>query len=152
MFKSGSEAPLTTLSTLPRAELLQGVLLHVPWRKAKQTVDAWIPLSCPVTIQRLLDHEASLRAMNFTSPRLFPSVQRSKGNPPHPRNFFGSTQFRQGLRKSLKYICGMSDSEVKAYGGHSLRVGGSNFMRRLGIDSDIHRIGAPFAATITIYT
>ena len=33
----------------------------------------------------------------------------------------------------------MSMDETKVYGGHSLRVGGSNFMRRLGIDPDIHR-------------
>ena len=33
----------------------------------------------------------------------------------------------------------MSVDEAKVYGGHSLRVGGSNFMRRLNIDPDVHR-------------
>ena len=33
----------------------------------------------------------------------------------------------------------MSLDESNVYGGHSLRVGGSNFMRRLGVDPDIHR-------------
>ena len=33
----------------------------------------------------------------------------------------------------------MSVDESKVYGGHSLRVGGSNFMRRMGIDQDVHR-------------
>ena len=114
-------------------------MIHIPWRKAKQMIDAWIPLSCRVTIRRLLAHEQSLRDMGSLSPYLFPSVQRSRGHPPHPLNYFGATQFRNGLRKALRDICGMSLDESKVYGGHSLRVGGSNFMRRLGVDPDIHR-------------
>lgn len=141
VFTSGREVPLSRLQALSGLDLkqVQGVLIHVPWRKAKQMVDAWIPLSCRTTIRRLLDHEQTLRTLGASSPYLFPSVQRSRGSPPHPRNFFGSTQFRIGLRKALRDICGMSLNESMVYGGHSLRVGGSNFMRRLGVDPDIHR-------------
>ena len=141
VFKTGQEVPLSCLQSPVSIDLyaVQGVLIHVPWRKAKQMVDAWIPMSCRVTIGRLLAHEQSLREVGSSSPYLFPSVQRSRGHPPHPRNYFGATQFRKGLRKALRDICGMSLRESKVYGGHSLRVGGSNFMRRLGIDPDIHR-------------
>ena len=141
VFKSGREVPLSCLQSPMTIDMgqVQGVLLHTPWRKAKQMVDAWLPMSCRVTIKRLLRHEQSLRDLQSTSPYLFPSVQRSRGQPPHPRNYFGATQFRSGLRKALRDICGMSLDESKVYGGHSLRVGGSNFMRRLGIDQDIHR-------------
>ena len=141
VFKSGREVPLSCLQSPMTIDMgqVQGVLLHVPWRKAKQMVDAWILMSCRVTIKRLLRHEQSLRDLQSTSPYLFPSVQRARGQPPHPRNYFGATQFRSGLRKALRDICGMSLDESKVYGGHSLRVGGSNFMRRLGIDQDIHR-------------
>ena len=141
VFKSGREVPLSCLQSPLSLDinLVQGVLIHIPWRKAKQMVDAWIPMSCPVTIRRLLSHEQSLRSMGSLSTYLFPSAKRSRGHPPHPRNYFGASQFRDGLRKALRDICGMSMSESKVYGGHSLRVGGSNFMRRLGIDQDIHR-------------
>ena len=141
VFKSGREVPLSCLQ-LPLSldlDMVQGVLIHIPWRKAKQMVDAWIPMSCHVTIRRLLTHEQSLRDLGSPSPYLFPSVQRLRGHPPHPCNYFGATQFRNGLRKALRDICGMSMDESKVYGGHSLRVGGSNFMHRLGIDQDIHR-------------
>ena len=36
-----------------------------------------------------------------------------------------------------------------AYGGHSLRVGGSNFMRRLGIDSDVYRALGGWASLVS---
>ena len=141
VFKSGREVPLSELRSLESIDLdqVQGVLIHIPWRKSKQDADAWIPLSCRSTIRLLLNHERSLRSLGHVSNYLFPSVLRTRGNPPHPKNFFGSTQFRNGLRKALRDFCGMSVPESKVYGGHSLRVGGSNFMRRLGIDPDIHR-------------
>ena len=141
VFRSGREVPLSCVQSPSSIapDSVQGALVHVPWRKAKQTVDAWIPLSCRVSIQRVLAHEQSLRDLGSVSPYLFPSVLRSRGNSPHPRNYFGATQFRNGLRKALRDICNMSVDESKVYGGHSLRVGGSNFMRRLGIDPDIHR-------------
>lgn len=139
VFKSGREVTLSSLTSLPPASQLSGILIHVSWRKSKQEVDAWIPLSCTLTIQRLLQHELTLRQLGCLSHRLFPSVTRTRGNPPHPVNFFGSTQFRDGLRKALRAICGMSLEESRVYGGHSLRVGGSNFMRRMKIDRDVHR-------------
>ena len=141
VFKSGREVSLSQLRSPSSVDLdlVRGLLIHVPWRKAKQMVDAWIPMSCLTTIGRLLKHEQSLRDLRSESSYLFPSVQRSRGHPPHPRNYFGATQFRNSLRKALRDICGMSMQESKVYGGHSLRVGGSNFMRRLGIDPDIHR-------------
>lgn len=139
VFKSGREVTMSSLSTLPSARQLRGVLIHLSWRKSNQDTDAWIPMSCQTTIQRLLEHELTLRRLGCPSHRLFPSVRRNRGNPPHPSNYFGSTQFRSGLRKALRDICGMSLDESKVYGGHSLRVGGSNFMRRLKIDPDIHR-------------
>ena len=139
VFKSGREVTMSALKFLPPANLLSGILIHLSWRKSAQEVDAWIPLSCQVTIRRLLQHESTLRQLGCPSHRLFPSVTRTRGRPPHPSHFFGSTQFRDGLRKALRDFCGMSLEESKVYGGHSLRVGGSNFMRRLKIDRDVHR-------------
>ena len=139
VFKNGAEVDLNTIANMPHVSSLQGILIHISWRKSSQCLDAWIPLSCMTTIQRLLQHEQSLRDLACPNHRLFPSVSRSRGSPPHPHNFFGATQFRDGLRRCLRQICHMSHGDSLAYGGHSLRVGGSNYMRRLGVDQDVHR-------------
>ena len=140
VFRSGrEEVALSVLMKCPNANNIQGILIHVPWRKSNQDSDAWVPLSCSVTILRLLRHEWTLRGLGCESHRLFPSVSRKKGHPPHHNNYFGSQQFREGLRKALRDICGMTLAESKVYGGHSLRVGGSNYMRRMGVDPDVHR-------------
>ena len=149
VFKQGGEVLLSNLPFLPEVRFVAGLLLHLPYRKSKQTVDAWVPLSCSVTIERLFQHEQTLRAMRCPSHRLFPSVQRTRGKPPHPTNYFGSTQFRKGLRWALQRFCAMDVEEVKVYGGHSLRVGGSNFMRRLGIDADVHRALGGWASLVS---
>jgi len=139
VYKAGVERSLTQITCLPNAREVRGLLIHLAYRKSKQDSDAWVPLSCPTTIQRLLQHEQTLRDLNCRSHRLFPSVSRRTGNPPHECNFFGATQFRSGLRKCLREFRDMSLAESRIYGGHSLRVGGSNFMRRLGVDPDVHR-------------
>lgn len=139
VLSSGEERTLSSCARLPEASTVCGMLIHLPWRKSKQNADAWIPMSCAVTISRLLVHEQTLRNLRCSSHRLFPSVSRKFGRPPHHKNYFGSTQFRNGLRRCLRVHCHMSQDESLAYGGHSLRVGGSNFMRRLKIDPDVHR-------------
>lgn len=139
IFTSGKEQTMSDMSYLPNADRVAGILIHLPWRKSKQAADAWIPLSCRSTIRQILHHERTLRSLRCRSHRLFPSVSRKAGKLPHHNNFFGATQFRAGLRRCLRTFCHMDDEEVKAYGGHSLRVGGSNFMRRMKVDPDIHR-------------
>ena len=139
VWKSGGETTLSDLTRIPRATQVAGLLIHLAWRKSKQEADAWVPLSCTTTIQRLLDHEHTLRQLRCMSHRLFPSVSRRRGNLPHESNYFGAAQSRRDMRQALRSICRMSDEESKVYGGHSLRVGGSNYMRRLNIDPDVHR-------------
>ena len=146
IYKNGTEVTLSAVTELPDANELIGILIHLPYRKSKQSSDAWIPLSCTDTIQRLLQHEQTLRDLQCPNHRLFPSVSRRTGSPPNPRNYFGATQFRDGLRRCLRDICHMSLEESLVYGGHSLRVGGSNYMRRLGVDPDVHRSMGGWAA------
>ena len=139
IYKSGAEVVLSSAATLPDTDNLRGILIHLHFRKSNQDSDSWIPMSCRVTIERLLRHEQTLRDLGCPNHRLFPSVSRRSGQPPNPVNFFGATQFRDGLRRCLRDICHMSPQESMVYGGHSLRVGGSNYMRRLGVDRDVHR-------------
>ena len=47
---------------------------------------------------------------------------------------------RNALRKALKEVCGLDREQAKLYSGHSMRVGGSNYMRKLGIDDEVHRL------------
>ena len=44
------------------------------------------------------------------------------------------------MRKALMEVCGASAAEVALYAGHSMRVGGSNHLRRLpDFDPEVHR-------------
>ena len=59
--------------------------------------------------------------------------QPSKVNP------VGHKQFVQAMQFALVTVVGLSPKSAKLRTGHALRVGGSNYIRQLGIDEDIHR-------------
>ena len=43
------------------------------------------------------------------------------------------------LKTAMRVVCGAKLEELVDVMGHSLRVGGSNHIRKLGIDDEIHR-------------
>jgi hypothetical protein len=55
------------------------------------------------------------------------------------KNPLGRDQFTGELQAALVEACGFSKEIAKLFPGHCLRVGGSNYMRRLGLSDDIHR-------------
>ena len=61
--KTGGERALSDFVYLPRVNEVNGLLIHLVWCKSTQEVDAWVPLSCETTIQRLLNHEQTLRKL-----------------------------------------------------------------------------------------
>ena len=48
-------------------------------------------------------------------------------------------QFVSALQFALVTVVGLSAQAARLRKGHSLRVGGSNYMRHLGISSEVHR-------------
>ena len=55
------------------------------------------------------------------------------------RNKISCSSFNDALRKALVDVCGLTKEQADLFSGHSGRVGGSNYMRMLGVDDDVHR-------------
>ena len=79
-----------------------------------------------------------LRAEGRRTGPLFTARTR-KGGKRHARNRLSSDAAVRALRTTLVEVCGMTKAQAMLYAGHSLRVGGSNFIRRKGIDDEVHR-------------
>ena len=71
---------------------------------------------------------------------LFPSRSRVKINGiriPHHENPVGHLQFVRAMQQALVSVVGLSSPSARLRKGHALRVGGSNYMRALGIEDGI---------------
>ena len=142
VLKSGGEVNPRTSAVLPSADLCSGMLLLVSWRKSKQAANAWLPVSCPRTVELMIKHELVLREMLCTSRYCFPARRktgRASFDAPKQRNHMGTSSFVRLMKDAMREVCQVEDAELKLYGGHSLRVGGSNFMRWLKVDEDVHK-------------
>ena len=118
------------------------MLLLVVWRKSNQEANAWLPVSCQMAIRLLIQHEQFMRSVGSASKYCFPARRKtgkSMFGLPKDRNHMSTASFVQLMKRALTEACHVSDEEVRLYGGHSLRVGGSNYMRWLGIHEDVHR-------------
>ena len=140
VLKDGSESDLRDMKEFPSE--VTGMLLHLPWRKNHVTQDCWIPVACDQVIHSIFQQVTTLRAMHCPSPYLFPSRRYRKGSKqlPHRSNHVGHQSVVTALRNSLlDCVPLMTRAWAALYSGHSLRVGGSNRMRQLGIADDVHR-------------
>lgn len=136
---SFGEVSASTVEVLPHHEQVKGLFVHLVWRKAQQTHDVWIPVACRAVIRLMMRHLAMLRAEGRRTGPLFTARTR-KGGRRHARNRLSSDSAVRALRATLIEVCGMTKPQTRLYAGHSLRVGGSNFIRRKGIDDEVHRL------------
>ena len=137
VFKDGSEAYLQRLSVLPKATELKGMLLHLPWRKNHTTRDCWVPVACVQSMGLLLRQFRELRKRRCDSRYVFPS---RRGRRMNDNNHVSQQSVVKAMRHALtECVPLMTRPWAKCYSGHALRVGGSNHMRRLGVEDDIHR-------------
>ena len=142
VLRSGREVNLRECIVLPKAEECEGMLLLVVWRKSKQAANAWLPVSCQTTIRMMIQHERFLRSVGSTTKYCFPArrkTSKSAFDLPKEVNCMSTASFVRLMKRALMEVCQVDVEEAKLYGGHSLRVGGSNFMRWLGVDEDVHR-------------
>ena len=148
--KTGEELSFQVDGILPRLEDLVGVLVLVVWRKAGQDQYSWIPVSCKVTIGLLLEHLQWICARGVESdvgPYLFPSrVLRKRVGYQVTMAKVGDRTFRTQFRAALSEACGISACLLPRFGGHSLRIGGSNWMRKVGLSDRIHRLMGGWAS------
>lgn len=133
------QAPITSLRRIPRLKEIKGLFIHLRWRKASQSHDTWIPVACGLVIRLLMRQVFLLRRDGKTTGPLFTSRTR-KGGRRSETNRLGRTAAVEAMRKALQEVCGMTEAQSKLYKGHSLRVGGSNHMRKLGLDDEVHRL------------
>lgn len=146
VMKDGREIKASLLSRVPRRSEVEGIFMHIQWRKANQSMSTWIPVSCPTAIGLLLRHLSLLRKVGRTSGYLFPSRTGRGYAPRSKQNHVDTGSARDALRKALKDVCGLQWEHAKLYGGHALRVGGSNHIRRLGVDDEVHRLMGGWAS------
>lgn len=140
VFKNGKEVKASELTRVPRLSEVRGVFLHLRWRKANQCHSVHVPVACKTAITLLLRHICQLRKAGRTSGVLFPSrVGRSKPTM-NPTNHVANTSVKNALRKALREVCGLDKDQAKLFSGHSMRVGGSNYIRRLGVSDEVHRL------------
>jgi integrase len=138
VLKSGEHVDAHACKSFPALRGIKAILFHVPWRKQHQTRDVWIPLACPRIMQRVLDQLLEGRQQGGPV-FLFPSRRRMKGKGMHLRNPLGRQQFQNELQNGLVDVCKFPRVVAKLFTGHALRIGGSNFMRRMGLADEIHR-------------
>lgn len=142
VLRSGREVNLRTCAVLPSATQCAGMMVLVAWRKSKQAANAWLPVSCPRTVSMMISHEKFLRSVGATTKYCFPA-RRKTGKAsfglPKEVNHISTASFVRLMKRALQTECRVEAEELKMYGGHSLRVGGSNFMRWLGISEDVHK-------------
>jgi hypothetical protein len=125
-------------AVLPQPNKIKAVLFHVAWRKQHQAKDVWIPMACPRMTRRVLEQLQEGRRQGGPE-FLFPSVSRKAGKAMNLKNPIGRDQFQRQLQVGLVQVCKFAPAVAKLFTGHALRVGGSNYMRRLGLSDEVHR-------------
>ena len=138
VLRSGEHVEASQCTSFPDLSQITAALFLVPWRKQHQAKDVWVPMACHRMIARVIEQLEEGRRQG--SPEfLFPSVVRKGGATMNMVNPMGRVQFQRELQTGLRKICGFSQAVAALFTGHCLRLGGSNYMRRLGLDDEVHR-------------
>ena len=127
---------VTDPAFIPRSH--DGALLLVPARKSSQTAPSWIPLRGGRVTQLLRAHLRWLRHVGSPNRFLFPARNaRFAGGErtwvPHVSHSLSRASMVHLMRKALTEVCGVSDTSAKRFTAHSLRVGGLNYYKRIGV-------------------
>jgi hypothetical protein len=126
----GRDVNAAELSRMPRVDTVKGAFLHIDWTKANQTHDAWMAISCRMTLKVLLRHVGFLRRSGRTDGPLFPSRQY-KGGDPTDREV-DAQSVRVTFRKALREVCGYDDAFTKADWRTLTSSGGVKFLSKTG--------------------
>ena len=131
-----------------------GVLLLVPVRKTRQTQPSWVPLRSKRVNSLLRRHVLWHRRKARRNTFLFPSRRpKFRGRRlvwlPNQKNRMSTASFLRLLRMALMQVCGLSRSQAKMFTLHSLRVGGINYMRQLGVDIGLRAKVATHKSLVT---
>ena len=122
----------------PRQQV-SGALLLIPTRKSSQTTPSWVPLRAGIATSVLAAHARWRVAHARTNPFLFPSRRlktMSRRRPvwvPHESNRLSQASLLTLMRQALVQVCGLTERQASRFAVHSLRVGGINYYKRIGV-------------------
>ena len=150
VMQNGKECRVSELDFIPRLRDVKGAFLGVRWRKSDQARCVGVPISCRMALGLLLRHLRLLKRAGRSVGPLFPSrMGGSVSAKRNPTNSVSNSSISDALRKALVDVCGLSEEQAKLFSGHSLRVGGSNYMRRLGVADEVHRLVGDWASLVS---
>ena len=113
-----------------------GVLLLVPVRKTRQIFHTWVTVKGGHVTRMLARHVRWLRRQRprpkFLFPARAPGAKRGEWRAKKDKRMSTSSLLAL-IRRALREVCGLSKDQAKRFTLHSLRVGGINYYRRLGV-------------------
>lgn len=123
----------------PPGASLSGALLLVPSRKSSQSAPSWVPIRDGIATNLLAAHvrwresHATNNAFLFPSRRVSKLGSRRPAWVPHPANRMSQASLLGLIRQALVQVCGLTESQAARFTVHSLRVGGINYYKRIGV-------------------
>jgi len=131
-----------------------GVALTVPRRKSTQTRAEWVVIRAGRTPFLLKHHVEFIRVHAPANECLFPARKqvgrgRSRIWAPHPSNPMSTHSLLGLMRMALREVCGLSAVQAAMFTLHALRVGGINYLHRMGVPTSMRAQMASHAALET---
>ena len=107
----------------------------VPIRKTRQLCHTWVTIKGGRVTMMLARHVRWLRSQSPRPTFLFPARKRAGKSSwrPNHKNRMSTSSLLRLVRRALREVCGLSPAQAKRFTIHSLRVGGINYYRRLGV-------------------
>ena len=142
--------------TPPRPEsACSGALVLIPARKTTQTAPSWVPIREGRATQLLAAHVRWRKSSKNRNKFLFPSRRRRRSKDgrvrwaPHHSNRMSQASFVTLMRHALVQVCGMSERSARRFTIHSVRVGGINYYKRIGVPIGMRAIIASHKSLVT---
>ena len=119
-----------------------GALLLITKRKTRQKSHSWAPLRRGRASELLAAHLSWLRGLQVRPRFLFPARQRRHilGRAvwcPNTKRAISGPSLLALIRRALREVCGLSVEQAGRFTIHSLRVGGINYYRQLGVPLEL---------------
>ena len=134
------------LQPLPPARLVIAIRLLCPFRKTTQTEGSWLTVTDTKTITMMMIHLHNMRRLLYVGIPLFPSRRRvaKRWMPLCPwmptHNPVSRKTYIDLMRQSLRDVCGLPVDVSMMYSGHTLRISGSNSVRKdTQLTEDVNR-------------
>ena len=131
---------VTNPKRIPRRHT--GALMLITKRKTGQSTYSWVPFHAGKVTRMLARHIKWCKNLKKRPTWLFPSrKQRFRGKNrtwvPNTKNALSTSSLLSLIRKALREVCGLSKVQAKRFTTHSLRVGGINHYRHLGVPTEL---------------